>query len=89
MRKKDSKSRMINLRNPPDEKTIEGFAKFWNWTQKVRLIGYASLVFAVILFYIWFEFELVEIFGDIGSIVAIILIILLFFVLLILLFAKK
>jgi len=60
---------MINLRNPPDEKTIEGFAKFWNWTQKIRLIGFATLGFALLLIYICVEFKLVEIFGNIGLII--------------------
>ena len=80
---------MVDLSKPPDEKTIEGFAKLWNWTQKVRLIGYASLVFALILIYIWFQFELEKMLGDIGSFVVLILLILVFFVMLILLFARK
>jgi len=25
---------MVDLSKPPDEKTIDEIAKFWNWTQK-------------------------------------------------------
>ena len=80
---------MIDLQKPLDEKTIEGFAKFWNWTQKVGLIGFATLIFALFLIYIWVEFELVEIFGDNGLIITIIPLSLVFFALLVLLFARK
>ena len=80
---------MVDLSKPIDKKSLEGFAKFWNWTQKVGLIGFVSIAFALFLIYIWVEFGLVEIFGDIGSIVAIIPIVLIFFVMLVLLLASK